>query len=130
MGARGTESANTVTEQGWKLMRERLDKAYELVKDKPVNQSNDCPGRLYLLLKIAKGLGWDQKRYDALFREAVSFEPAFHGYYMEKAGYVLPRWGGADGEWQRFAEEATKLTPKSDGTGIYSRILRMMRAMG
>ncbi len=124
--ARGNDYANTVTEQGWKLMRERVEKAYELVKDKPLKPSGDCPGRYYILIKIAGVQGWDRQKYEALFREAVSFEPWFHAYYIEKAAYLMPRWGGKEGEWQRFAAEAVKLTPKSEGMGIYTRILRIM----
>jgi hypothetical protein len=38
---------------------------------------------------------------------------------------LLPRWHGEEGEWQKFANEAVKLTPKSEGMGIYTRILMM-----
>jgi hypothetical protein len=127
--ARGGGYANTVTEQGWNLMRERVRKAYQLLRDKPIKPSRDCPGRYYILIKIARAQGWSKEKYDALFHEAVSFDPGFHAYYMEKAFYITPRWGGYDGEWQQFAEEAVKLTPKSEGMGIYTRILRSMWVM-
>jgi hypothetical protein len=124
--ARGAGWANEVTEEGWKLLRERVEKAYKLVKEKPLAPLSDCPGRYHILLTIARLQGWNREKYDALFQEAVSFEPGYHVYYMEKAWHVTPRWGGAKGEWQEFAEEAVKLMPKSEGMGIYTRILRML----
>jgi hypothetical protein len=121
--ARGKGYAKTVTEEGRKLMRERMAKAYELVKNPPDDPSKDCMHRYSLLLWIANAQGWDRQKYEALFKKAVSFEPLYYNYYLVKAYYLLPRWHGKEGEWQRFADEAVKLTPKSEGMGIYSRIL-------
>jgi len=124
--ARGGDYANTVAEQGWKLMHDRLEKAYQLVKDNPLEPLMDCQGRYHALMRIAMGQGWDREKFDALFREAVSFEPGFYSYYMVKAHYIMPRWGGFKGEWQQFAEDAVKMTPESEGMGMYTRILRSM----
>ncbi len=124
--ARGNDYANTVTEEGWKLLSERVEKAYRLVKDKPGKPSDDCPGRYYMLLQVAQYQSWSKNKYDALFREAVTFEPGYHAYYIVRAHSLMQRWGGAKGEWQKFAEDAVKLTPKHEGMGIYARILRVM----
>ena len=123
--ARGSGYANTVKEEGWKLKRERVAKAYEMVKNSPSDSSKDCMSRYGLLLSIAQAQGWDRERYEELFKKAVSFEPSYHSYYTKKAYYLLPRWYGEEGEWGKFANEAVKLTPTSEGMGIYTRILRM-----
>ncbi len=121
--ARGGGYGKTVTDEGWKLMRERTVKAYDFVKKRPDDPSKDCMHRYNLLLRIAVSQGWERERYEALFRQAVSFEPSYYDYYFRKAIYLLPRWHGEEGEWQRFADEAVKLTPASEGMGIYTRIL-------
>ncbi len=121
--ARGGGYAKTVTEEGWKLMRERMAKAYDLVKNQPDDPSRDCMERYSLLLWIVHSQGGDRQKYEALFQKAISFEPLYYTYYLGKAFYLLPRWYGEEGEWQRFADEAIKLTPKSEGMGIYTRIL-------
>jgi hypothetical protein len=121
--ARGSGYANTVGEQGWKLMRERIAKAYDLIKDDPVKPNVDCPYRYHLLLRTANAQAWDRNRYEALFQKAVSFEPSFWGYYTAKAYYLLPRWHGEEGEWQKFADKAEQTTSQRKGMGIYARII-------
>ncbi|PKN37116.1 MAG: hypothetical protein CVU62_10950 [Deltaproteobacteria bacterium HGW-Deltaproteobacteria-2] len=121
--ARGGGYANTVKEEGWKLFEERTAKAYELVKNPPEDLSKDCVERYYVLLIIARAQGWDKHKYEALFKKAVSYEPSYYAYYLEKAYDLLPRWHGEKGDWQKFADEAVKLTPKSEGMGIYALIL-------
>jgi hypothetical protein len=121
--ARGSGYANTVTEENLKLWHERIAKAYEFVKNAPDNPSKDCIHRYKVLLLIGRAQGWDRKRYETLFQEAVSFEPSYYAYYSEKVRYLLPRWYGEKGDWQKFADEAVKLTPKSEGMGIYTKIL-------
>lgn len=121
--ARGGGYANTVTEEGWKLYRERLAKAYEFVKNPPSDPSKDCMHRYYVLLLIARAQGWDRKNYEEIFQKGLSFEPSYYANYFEKATYLFPRWYGEKGEWQKFAAETVKFAPKSEGMGIYTRIL-------
>ena len=121
--ARGTGYANTVTEEGWKLTRERVAKAYELIRKSPDHSAKDCIHRYFDLLRIARAQGWDRAEYEALFKKAISLEPSYNSYYVEKATYLLPRWHGKDGDWQKFADEAVKLTPASEGMTMYVWIL-------
>ncbi len=121
---RGNGYSNTVTEEGWKLMRERLARAYDFVKDRPKKTSGDCPRRYAILLRLGRAQNWNNEKYEAAFQEAISFEPAYNIYYIEKAMNLMPRWGGEEGDWQKFAYEATRLTP--EGMGIYTRILIFM----
>lgn len=123
--ARGSGYANTVKEEEWKLMRERMAKAFDFIKEAPDDPSKDCIERYNLLLEMANTLGWDREEYETLFQKAISFEPLYYSYYLTKAYYLLPRWHGEDGEWQRYANEAVKLIPRSEGMGIYTRILIM-----
>lgn len=125
--ARGSGYANTVGEEGWKLFRERMVKAYDLIKDAPVNPKDDCPVRYYVLLGVADHVeGWDRRRFEALFQKAISYEPSFWGYYIAKARLLIPRWHGEEGEWQKFADEAAQKTSKREGMGIYTRIILYM----
>jgi hypothetical protein len=124
--ARGRDYASKVTPEGWRLLKERLEKAHALVGRKPSRPDNDCPERYTVLLSIARGQGWDRRRFEELFREAITFEPSYWPYYRGKSTYLLPRWSGEEGEWQRFAQEAPNLTPKIEGKSIYMRILANM----
>lgn len=122
--ARGTGFADTVSEEGWRLFRERTNKAYDLVKSKPALPEKDCPERYALLLGLANVQGWKRSQYEALFNEAVAVDPSYYAFYVKKATYLLPSWHGKEGEWQRFAKDAINLTPKRDGYAVYMSILR------
>jgi hypothetical protein len=126
--ARGGGYADTVTDEGWKLYRDRLTRAAELAKEpgKPA----DCPERYHLLLNVARGQSADDETYAQLFRAAVTFDPDYHYYYLEKAGNLLPRWGGAPGAVLRFAEETIKQAPAGMGNITYARIVSFMQENG
>ena len=57
---------------------------------------------------VALGQGWRRNEYDALYKKAVEGEATYYEFYFRKAYYLLPRWYGKPGEWERFAEEAAK----------------------
>ena len=121
--ARGSGYASTVSAEGWRFMEERLGKAYSLVAKKPTKADDDCPGRYHLLLIIANAQGWARRQYEALFQEAVTFEPTYFYYYWSKFQYLLPKWHGKEGEWKQFAQKAVELSPKKEGNSIYARLL-------
>jgi TPR repeat protein len=121
--AREGGNANTVSEEGWKLLAERLKKALPLLSTRPGRKEDDCPERYNKLLVLGKALSWDRNKYEALFREAVAFRPDYLQFYFNKSDYLLPKWHGVDGEWQQFALDAVKLTPKKYGYTAYTRIL-------
>ncbi len=122
--ARGTGWASTVTSEGWRIMNLRLQKSYDILTQPNISQAGDCPERFALLLALGRGLGWDRGKFDMIFRSAISFDPSYYSFYFQRAEYLMPRWEGAPGEWQKFAEDATTMTPKSEGMAIYTRILQ------
>lgn len=105
--ARGTGFAHTVTDEGWKLMGERLAKAETLLLEAR-KTGRMCPQWFSVMQTVALGQGWDRDRYEALFTEAVAFQPAYESFSMQKAYWLLPRWYGGTGEWERFASEAAR----------------------
>jgi TPR repeat protein len=121
--ARGSGYVNTVNEEGWRLLDDRIKKAYSFLEKKPVRLSDDCPERYDLLLNLATAQGWDRPQYEALFHEAITLEPSYISYYVDKAGYLQPKWHGEEGEWQKFAKDAVKLAPESEGNSVYMHII-------
>lgn len=121
--ARGSGWARTVTKDGWQLLDVRLKKAYEILTQTDISKTGECPERFSLLMKVGLGQGWDREKFETIFKSAVSYDPSYYRFYFDKTVYLLPRWEGKPGEWQRFAEEATKLTPASEGMTAYTRIL-------
>jgi uncharacterized protein (TIGR02996 family) len=122
--ARGTGYANTVTDEGWRLMEERLTKAGEVL-----NGAQELPVKdpfLYLAaLQVALGQGLDKPDYDRILDVARASEPTFWGYDTARAYSLLPRWHGEPGDWEAFAEAAAA-RPDGLGAEVYARIVMRM----
>jgi hypothetical protein len=122
--ARGNNDASSVSEEGWRLLDERLKKAYSFLEKKPVRPADDCPERYNLLLVLANVQAWDRPQYEALFHDAITFAPYYYQrYYIIKANYLQPKWHGKEGEWQKFAQDAVKLAPANEEKSLYMRII-------
>ncbi len=127
--ARGRDFADKVTGDGWRLFSERNERAYQLVKE-PVARNSDCPERYNLLLRLASGLGWNKEQYWRLFRKATAFSPEYEQYYLTAAIHLLPRWGGAEGAWLRFAEKSANNAPAGSGNILYALIVSRIQQFG
>lgn len=102
--ARGGGYADTVTEEGWRLFRERMGKSEkELLEAKKLNEL--CPFWYVSMLTIAGNNGWNFEDYEALFQDAVTFEPDFYYFHRQKAMYLLPRYSGRQGDFENFLEQ-------------------------
>ncbi|HEV2884568.1 MAG TPA: DUF4034 domain-containing protein [Pyrinomonadaceae bacterium] len=116
--ARGYGFANTVTDEGWKLMHERVALAEEVLAEAKKLKAK-CP-QWYLMMQIvAKGQSWDLERYNPMFEEGIALEPTYHYLYSEKAQYLLPRWHGEEGDWERFTEETSNKLEGKLGSIVY-----------
>lgn len=120
--ARGTGLGNTVSDEAYRLYTERVRKAYGILQGIS-SRSGDCPHGYQLILRVGHNEGWERQRYSEAFKRAVAFEPGYHEYYVSMANYLRPHWHGAEGEWQKFAEIAVKLTPQSEGMTVYPLIV-------
>jgi hypothetical protein len=106
--ARSDKLADEVTQEGWQLFNERLAQA-RTVLDQSKHLKPTCPMWYSVSQTVALGQSWDRAEYDALFKEATKFEPEFHPYDSSRAKFLLPRWNGAPGEWEKTAEEEIAL---------------------
>jgi hypothetical protein len=119
--ARGSGFADTVTEEGGKLFGERLAQA-RAVLEKAATLPSLCPEWYDVMLTVALGQGWERTEYEDLFAAAVAAEPEYYDFYFGKAYYLLPRWYGEPGDWERFAEDAARSYAAKGGMEIYARI--------
>lgn len=111
---RGKGWSDSVPDEIWKIMKERLVIAEELLNaagELPVK----CPARYQMLQRVALGAGWDTDRYVALVDQAVAANPKYLPYYLEAARHMLPKWYGQVGEWERFAV-------KTGSAALFARI--------
>ena len=126
--ARGGGYAATVTDGGARLFKERLEHAEDVLTNAqrfPVKDSH----WYFAMLELGLAQGWDRARIEAVFEEAVALEPLYLPVYSSKAAYLLPRWYGEAGDWERFADESAKRIGGEEGSVLSGRIAWRMSRM-
>jgi hypothetical protein len=75
--------------------------------------------------KVALLQGWPAKDVLARFYEAKRAEPGFWHYDPQVAEFLLPRWYGKEGDWEKMAEAEIQ---RNDGLGVeeYARTVYEM----
>ncbi|MGI8437999.1 MAG: hypothetical protein ACR2NX_14050, partial [Chthoniobacterales bacterium] len=118
---RGPGWAREVSELGVASMEGGMRKAREVL-EAAARLPRRCPEWYSAMQQVALGQGWKRAEYEQLFDEAVSREPTYLQYFINKAFYLAPRWYGERGEWEKFAEDAAdKYDPKGERS-LYTRI--------
>lgn len=120
--ARGEGYASEVTEAGDLLFHRRLAEA-ESVLLAAAHLPEHCPGWASEMLRVALGQGWDRAKYDSLFAQAIAAEPSYESYYEKRGSWLLPRWYGEHGEWERDAEQVAARVGSPEGDAMYARVV-------
>jgi len=116
--ARGNGWADAVSPKEWKAMKERLAIAENLLQQSE-NLKPVCPGRFQMMQRVARGMGWDTPKYEALFTKALEKHPTYTPFYLEGAIRLLPRWDGKSGDWERFSI-------RGNSAALFARIVWML----
>jgi len=127
--ARGTGYADTITEEGGKLMAERLAVAHKVLFEAR-NLGEKCPQLWLAAQDVALGEGWDANTYNALCDEGLSLFPENQTIYLYKAYELQPRWYGKPGEWEQFATASAAKVGGDEGEILYARIIWYLNAKG
>jgi hypothetical protein len=105
--ARGTGFANTITENGQKLMDERIKKAQAILeaayaKHPDIKQTS----RGMMSVELAQGEG--RKRMETWFQRAIKADSNYYMAYDSKANYLRDRWYGSHDDLWTFGLECLK----------------------
>jgi hypothetical protein len=119
--ARGNETSDTVTQSGWKLFDQRIEKAKETLEEASKLKTK-CPHWYSVMQVVALAEGWNLSRATRLLDEAIAFEPDYHYYYRNYAHYLKPQWYGEEGDPERFAEQAANRIGGAKGDILYYKI--------
>jgi len=119
--ARGSGFADTVSESGWKLLAERTAKAKQVLEQASVLSAKD-PEWYVAMQQVALGQSWEPDATQALLEQAIKFEPAYYYYYRMYADSILPKWGGEQGETERFMQESADHIGGDAGDILYFRV--------
>ena len=119
--ARGGDTSDTVSDSGWKLFGERVEKAQSELNDAAKLPVRD-PEWFLMQQEIALDQAWEPAQAAELEKKAARFEPAYYYYYRAHARYLLPKWHGEEGEMAQFAAASADQVGGDDGDIIYFQI--------
>ncbi len=123
--ARGNGYANTVTAEGGKLFRERIESARTTLEEAAKTVGRDAAWYREMQI-VALAQGWDRARMDALTEEALKSEPGYSAVAIAEANYLLPKWHGKPGDTERFAEQTADRIGGAEGDAMYFVIASAM----
>jgi tetratricopeptide (TPR) repeat protein len=120
--ARGTGTANTVSESQWNQLNTLSAKAKAILLEASTFKEKD-PAWYFGMQLIALYEGWDKEKARELFDQATAFEPDYYHFYRQYANYLLPRWYGESGDVPALAEEVAKRIQDPQGSMLYFYII-------
>jgi hypothetical protein len=100
---RGDGDANTVSEGGWKLIRERTAEARRILEEAR-SLPTKCPEWYVAMQFVARYQGWGAAEERALLEEANRLDPGYYYNAAAFAGNLLPEFGGKAGDTEKLLE--------------------------
>lgn len=120
--ARGGGYANTVSDEAWHRFSDRLNQAaVVLAGAKSLNEK--CPFYWSSAMGLGLGLQVTKAQFNDLFKEAIQAEPDFEDYYSLRAVFLLPRWYGSEGEWEKDLTQSANKLGGDNGDMLYARVV-------
>lgn len=116
--ARGGDFADQVTEQGWKLFGERMQKARETLEEARQTSRGD-PEWYSAMLVASAAYDWNREKADALVDESLSLEPGYFYIARIQADNLLPKWYGEPGDTERFVAKVADRIGGAEGDATY-----------
>jgi Domain of unknown function (DUF4034) len=123
--ARGDGYASTVSRKGWNLYYERNDLALSVLIE-AAKLKERCPFWFEVMQHVVLAQGWEKQQARQLLDRAIAFEPHYYHFYREYAYYLLPKWYGARGDAEAFADETLKHVPGPEGKFLYFEIASLL----
>jgi hypothetical protein len=121
--ARGGGFADSVSDVGWELYRQRIVEAQRLLEESLRLGVNDAD--VYArLVEVAKSGNMPRERADNWVEESLKVDPTYYPTYEAMAEYLLPRWHGEPGDIERFAADLAQRIPGEDGLVAFGMVAR------
>lgn len=119
--ARGDGAANTVSEGGWKLIRERSAQAKRILDEASALPAK-CPEWYVAMLEVAQNQDWDKTKTRKLFNKASKLEPGYYYYALVLAENQLTRRGGQPGATEKLTQEIADRIGGDQGDILYFQV--------
>lgn len=119
--ARGFGVASTVSPEGWKLFRERLEKS-ESILMKIQAKAGEWPQWYLQLIRVQSLLGRPKEALEKTFLDGIKKYPEFLPIYMERSYYLEPRWGGSWAAVDTMVQLAVGNVRRESKAATYTRM--------
>jgi hypothetical protein len=119
--ARGGGYASSVTPDGWKLFRERLEIAENiLLNSKPYTQG--LPTWYESMVTVQNALGRSEEERISTFQEGAKKFKTYYPMYFASIPFFTPKWGGSWEKVDSFIKWSVENTKTIDGNTMYARL--------
>ena len=105
--ARGADTADTVTSQGWDYFGQRLQRA-KAILDPLYNYYPQEIGTCLVMLEVSLDDGGTRYDMEKWFDRAMKIDPDSYEACQRKVWYLQPRWDGSQAEAVAFGRECAK----------------------
>ena len=119
--ARGDGYAASVTQDGWRLFQERLEKAEKVLLDSK-DYASANPVWYDDMLSVQGALDSSGGKKTKTFVEGAKKFKTYYPLYFTMLNYMLPKWGGSWANVDSFVQWSVDNTEDVDGTTMYARL--------
>jgi len=119
--ARGSGFASSVTPEGWKLFRERLERA-EATLINTKTYSSQIPDWYVEMIIVQSALDRPEEERDKTFIEGTQKFKTFYPIYFTMLNYLSPKWGGSWETVDNLVTWTVEHTQTIEGNSMYARL--------
>lgn len=119
--ARGSSYAYKVSEEGWRLLKERNNNAKKMLAKMGAKERKD-PQWYVNSIEVAAREDRSSKKYALLYRDAIKKFPQYYEFYFSYASYLSPEWGGSMSDFHEYVNQTVKQSNEKMGRVMYTRL--------
>jgi len=124
--ARGTDTADKVSEQQFRTMNERLEGASKLMPALRLGRGKS-PLVAHRFLQWAVLSGMERAEFLQIAADANAAFPTYTGFDFVTVRYLMERWHGEAGEWETYAARRADAVGGVQGDIWYARLIASQR---
>lgn len=127
--ARGSDFADNVPPEAWKLYAQRIREALRALHNAEQLGRND-PEWYNAMLSATTAENWDSTKTQAIVEQSLTKEPGYFYILRVQANHLLPKWYGEPGDTERFVAKTADQIGGIDGDATYFFVAEFLLSDG